>query len=313
MDTLTRNSRWTREPATGKTGKPRKAVVTERDIRVILPLLARYRYLPADFIHAFTGGDYQSLIKHLGLLSRKPNLYLNRPEQQREHAEALYRKGIFELDKRGIETLRELGFTVPDRKYHYNFAHELMTCQIAASIELGVNASQHQLIRWDAFKADVPKATLESKNPFAMEFKDGEFVTPDHEPFIIDYENGRTRFFPGFEADCGTEPIDASDMGRSSIRAKFRAYLNVLHDKIYKKHYGIKNCTIPFITNTEARMHSMMALLQKMEPGDLAEHIIFSHVPSFYAFRETFKAGGQMFTAPWKRAGLPDFHMNQGD
>jgi hypothetical protein len=311
MDTLTRNSRWTRDPATTSKGKPRKAVTTERDLRIIFPLLARYRYLPADFIHAFTGGDYQSLIKHLGLLSRKPNLYLNRPEQQREHAEALYRKGIFELDKRGVETLRTLGFAVPDRKYHYNFAHELMTCEIAASIELGVIASPHKLIRWDAIKADLPHDTISLKNPLSMEFKPNEFITPDHEPFMIDYASGATRFFPGFEADCGTEPIDASDMGRSSIRAKFRAYLNVLHERTYKRHYGVKNCIIPFITNTEARMHSMMALLERMEPGSLAEHIIFTHVPSFYAFRQTMKAGGQMFTEPWKRAGLPDFYMNQ--
>ena len=55
-----RNSRWGDAPALDKTGAPKIAVITERDVeRIFLPL-ARYRYLPADYLQALGGGgvDY---------------------------------------------------------------------------------------------------------------------------------------------------------------------------------------------------------------------------------------------------------------
>jgi hypothetical protein len=78
-----RNSRWDREPALSG-GKPRIAALTGRDIEAF-KLLARYRYLPLDDIHAFVGGSLKGLGHHFNVLSRKPNLYINRPHQQRIH------------------------------------------------------------------------------------------------------------------------------------------------------------------------------------------------------------------------------------
>ncbi len=34
-------------------------------------------------------------------------------------------------------------------------------------------------------------------------------------------------FFPGIEADCGTEPVEANGPERSSIAKKFAAYLAI--------------------------------------------------------------------------------------
>src|ERR1700676_364363 len=102
-----RASRWSRD-AILNDGEAAVAHLTDRDID-IFRLLARYRYLPADDIHAFVGGELKPVVRRLNLLSRKPNLYVNRPPQQRQNADANYRRLIYELDERGSRALRERG------------------------------------------------------------------------------------------------------------------------------------------------------------------------------------------------------------
>jgi hypothetical protein len=60
-----RQSRWGDAPVLDRRGQPKIAVVTERDIeRIFLPL-ARYRYLPADYIYAIGGGSLDYLVNRL--------------------------------------------------------------------------------------------------------------------------------------------------------------------------------------------------------------------------------------------------------
>ena len=113
---------------------------TERDIE-IFKLLARFHYLPSDYIHAFVGGNQKALLHRLNLLSRKPNLYLARPPQQRQCADANYRPLTYALDERGARALRERDLPVPLKSSRHNFIHELMIAQITASIELGTRAN----------------------------------------------------------------------------------------------------------------------------------------------------------------------------
>src|ERR1700721_2074251 len=108
LDKKTRNSRWSRDPVIGRSGAPRAVYPTERDIE-IFELLARFRYLPSDYIHAFVGGNEKALSHRLNLLSRKPNVYVSRPHQQRQSADANYRRLVYQLDERGARLLREHG------------------------------------------------------------------------------------------------------------------------------------------------------------------------------------------------------------
>jgi hypothetical protein len=86
------------------------------DINVISNYLGRSSYYahPISGAWAFSepeiGSAYQSstwtrsakaLLHRLNLLSRKPNLYLSRPHQQRQNAGANYRPLIYQLDERG--------------------------------------------------------------------------------------------------------------------------------------------------------------------------------------------------------------------
>jgi hypothetical protein len=148
----------------GRDGEAVAVYPTQRDIE-IFKLLVLFRYLPTDYIHAFVGGSLKALSHRLNLLSRKPNLYLARPHQQRQCADANYRRLIYQLDERGSRALRERGLPFLLKSCHHNFNHELMVAQITASIELGTLQNPNvRLITWPEILAseNTPKATRES-------------------------------------------------------------------------------------------------------------------------------------------------------
>lgn len=304
-----RNSRWDRAPVVGDDEKPAIARLTERDIE-IFKCLARNQYLPADYIHAFVRGDYKALIRRLSLLSRKPNLHISRPPQQREHADANHRKLVYELDARGAQVLRDCGYTIPLRRSRRNFSHELTVCQLAASMELGAIATPHiKLIRWPTILASdkMPEATRRLANPLSIPVGDHHKI-PDGEPIVIVRQFETTTFiFLVQEVDCGTEPIDARDNERSSIRRMFEDYLTIIEQRIYQKHFGANTFMVAIVTTSEARMKSMMALLARMQSGDAAKRFLFKHSPSLASHGQFPSPTGRMLEEPWKRAGFPDF------
>jgi hypothetical protein len=317
-----RNSRWSRDPVRDG-GAAVVARVTERDIG-IFKLLARYRYLPVDDIQALVGGELKPLVHRLNLLSRKPNLYVNRPHQQRQAAGANYRRLVYELDERGSRVLRDRGLPFLPKAYQRNFAHELMVCRITASLEIGVRADPSiRLITWQEILTSekTPIETRRAERPTYIPISfvaNGENhkteVCADGTPFGFESTRAGKRtylFFPGIEADCGTEPITTSDFERTSITKKISAYLAIAEQGIYRSHFGFPNFFVPFVTTTRARMESMMALLDRLTGGRGAKMFLFKTFPSFTSFEKPLPATGHMLTLPWKRVGYPEFHLNQ--
>jgi hypothetical protein len=317
LPTHARNSRWSRDPVKDHNGAPRAVYPTERDIE-IFQLLVRYRYLPSDTIHAFVGGNAKALLHRLNLLSRKPNLYLSRPQQQRQNAAANYRPLIYQLDQRGSQVLQDRGLAFLSKSLHHNFAHELMVAQITASIELGTKANRAiRLIAWPEILAHerTPLATRQSSTPTAIRVaytlrgeQRHDDVYADAQPFGLErHIDGKASylFFPGIEADCATEPIDASDAARSSIAKKFAAYLAIAEQGLYRSHFGFPNFFVPFITTTAARQHSMMELLDRMTGRRGSKIILFETFPSFTSLERAPAAPGHVLTAPWQRVGNP--------
>jgi Replication-relaxation len=317
-----RNSRWSRDPIIGRAGVEAAVRLTERDIE-ILKLLARFRYLPADCIHAFIGGNEKALSHRLNLLSRKPNLYLARPHQQRQNADANCRPLIYELDERGSRLLREHGFPLFPKRHHRNFAHELMVSQIMASIGLGVRDDPNvRLITWSEILASdkTPRTTREDASPasipvsYSLRFeRRTDTITADARPFGLERMiSGKPSylFFPGIEADCGTEPVDASDPGRSSIAKKFAAYTAIAEQGIYRSHFGFPNFFVPFITTSSARLASMMQLLERQTGGRGSKILLFKTSPSFTSPEPSSAPGGHMLTIPWQRVGFPPLYLS---
>lgn len=317
-----RSSRWGRDPVVGPNGVAVVVYPIRRDIE-IFKLLARFRFLPADYIHAFVGGNPKALTRRLNLLSRKPNLYLARPPQQRQNAAANHRPLIYELDDRGARVLREHGASVPPMTTQRNFGHELLVAQITASIELATMQCPHvRLITWAEILASekTPRATRDSaagsiRASYSLnsESRTAE-ITADGRPFGLErtINGGRTYlFFPGIEADCATEPINANDSARSSIGRKFAAYMAIVNQGLYRSHFGFPNFFVPFITTNTARMRSMMQLLDRITVGQGSKVFLFKTFASFTSAEAPPVPNGHILTEPWQRIGFPPFFLDR--
>jgi len=318
-----RSSRWSRDPVVGRDGAALGVYPTERDIE-IFKLLVRFRYLPSDYIHAFVGGNEKALSRRLNLLARKPNLYLARPVQQRQNAGANYRRLIYQLDERGSRVLRERGLSFLSKSYHHNFTHELMVAQITASIELGTKEHTNiRLITWPEILASArtPEPTRTSPTPVAIRVTyslrgdtRSDEITADARPFGLERTiDGRRSylFFPGIEADCATEPLDASDADRSSIAKKFSAYAAIGEQGIFRSHFGFPNFFVPFVTTSSARLSSMMELLDRLAGGRGSKMFLFKTFPSLTSPQPPPPADGHMLTEPWQRVGFPPLYLDR--
>lgn len=317
MDQRIRNSRWDREPKLDRAGRQIVARLSEDDL-AILHLLGRYRYLPSDYLAALTGRSLPALQARLEILCRKPNCYVNRPHQQRANADANTRRLIYELDDKGVRALGTAGLTpLTSGRPARNFAHELMACTIAASIEIGARKNDAvRIIRWGELlkSPQMPEATKRLAKPSAIPFlRDGrtESLVSDWQPFVIErnFASKSYVFVFGFEADCGTEPIQSADKTRTAIRNKFIGYLTALQQDVPRHHFGATTFMIPFVTTTRVRMLSMMDALDQLRPGPLARRFLFKHIPTFTSFERPAPATGHMLTEPWRRAGFDLFSL----
>jgi hypothetical protein len=319
--TCQRSSRWGHAPIRSKDGTPRVASVTERDIEGIFRPLSRYRYLPADYIHAFAGGSLDYLINRLSLLSREPNRFVSRPHQQRANAGANHRRLIYELADKGWALMQERGALRDRTRAQSNFAHELMASQLMASVELGARESAVRLISWPEIlqSRSLPDATRSALKPSTIPVTAttdagviSTHVAADGLPFGIARPAGDkiVRFFcPGIEADCGTEPVDTSDFQRSSLYRKFVLYLAVESQSIHRSHFGFPNLYVPIVTTNAARLASMMRLLERITGGAGAKNILFKTFPAFTSPGKPPPPSGLMLTEDWQRVGHPPFNF----
>ena len=316
-----RNSRWNDAPILDERGRPKHAAITARDIEGILKPLARHRYLPADYLHAFADGSLDYLIDRLALLSRRPNLYVSRPQRQRANAGANHRRLIYELGDKGIEVLRERGLSCERGRAPASFAHELMVSLVMASLELGARETGVRLISWgDILNSEsLPDSTRRSPKPYNIPVETvvgGErwhtHVAADGQPFGVErlIEGRRSYIFcPGIEADCGTEPVNASDFVRSSIWKKLVLYLAVEAQGVYRSHFGFPNFYVPIITTNGSRLASMMRLLERITGGNGSKIFLFKTFPAFTSFEKPPPPSGRMLTEDWQRVGYPPFNF----
>jgi len=307
MNGIKRISRFGNDPVVNDEGKPVIALMTDRRER-LLSFLERNRYATFDDMHAYLKGDPTALRYTIRVLKAKPNGYIKVCDQHVEERN-LRRKIVYELDKNGIAYLSRNGALIPERRYARNFTHAALASHATASIEAGVAAAPNaRLISWAEIlqSESMPAATKKADHPNgipACYHVDGEVfektVYADSRPFGIELTtDGRRkfRFFPGIEADTGTEPITTTNFKRTSIFAKFMAYLTVERDETYRSHFGFPIFFVPFVTPDATRIKSMMAELDRMTHGRGSRILLFK------AVRDDAPPG-YLFTEGWERVG----------
>jgi len=285
--------------------------LTPRDVR-LFQVLNRYRYLRSTFVQAFVGGNPVALRWRLRDLF--DGGYLARPEQQWQSVNARYMPTIYELDQKGVAVLKDCGLdssfarvTVrPGRDApHHQFPHDLMVCDILASIELGVILDPAlQFITVHEILERAPENTKLLRKPLAMALANTE-VVPDA-LFGVRYPEG-VRFF-ALEADRNNEPIRRRLSG-SSYERKIAAYKQIVDQKIYKSHFGIPNLLVLNVTTNPTHMNNIMALVKQMVGQ--SRFFLFKTMSSLGDFAKAPSPTPHMLTAAWQRVGHEPFAMNK--
>jgi len=221
-----------------------------------------------------------------------------------------------------LRVMQERGFEVQRSRAAGSFAHELMVCEIMASFEMGAREVGTRFVNWqDVLKSkSIPESTRQSPRPFHIPVRvniDGQprdiHIAADGHPFGIrrglEKDDYSYIFCPGIEADCATEPIDAANFDRSSIAKKFTAYLAIREQNINRSHFGFPNLFVPLITTNEARLASMMKLLERITGGAGSRLFLFRTFPAFASCERSPAPSGEMLIADWQRVGHPPFNF----
>jgi hypothetical protein len=208
---------------------------------------------------------------------------------------------------------------------HRQFAHQAMICDCLASIELGVRQDGDlRFISWQDIMIKAPETTRRLPNPFELpasishtfsknqgtQYADIKIV-PDA-VFGLEYTtHGQKsyRFF-ALEADRNTMPVARSNLRQTSYLKKILGYRAIASQNIYKSHLGLPNLFVLNVTTNEHHMNSIMSLLNEVTEQRGSQLFLFKTQSALGDFRVAPSPTPSFLTAPWKRVGSEDFHIN---
>lgn len=305
-----RNSRWDDEPRL-KDGQPVVIYPCATDI-VIFRLLNRYRYLPLDFIQAYTGLSYSYLVHRLDDLARKPNKFLDRPEAQRSQPNANYRFMIYELADRGETALKDAMLyseepRLGDKKF---FGHSLFVSEPLASLEIG---NPGDMIWWPEIASRLQNphryipVHIEHQFENHRETADFDYCNDSNGAFGIRYPDGTARFL-SLEAERTTD-VDVKTLKKTSFLKKLLAIMHIMEHKLYAKHWGLPNLIHLVVCQSQARVDTRKNLILKLTNGKGLPYIAFAVFPAIEDLTAA-KPMPELFTQGWQRAGYPDLFLN---
>jgi hypothetical protein len=314
----------------------RKIELNERDIE-IFRLLNRYRYLRSTHLFVLAGGkSHKRFVERLGHLYHEGG-YLDRPSQQWQAINARYMPAVYELGEAGERVLKKQELTRAGalsptgmrrlgvvRQYH----HELMICDVIASIEIGARADPNlRYISWEEIlmSPKMPESTRNAANPLAVPVSVSYACPPRSEityhsdkPLIpdalfgIEYtvnDQKRYRFF-ALEADRNTEPAFRGNLQQSSYLRKILQYREIAARFLYNTQWGLPNLLVLNVTTNERHMHNLMRLVNEMTAGKGSSYLLFKTMPSLASLEKAPSPTPDLLTDVWLRAGLGPFHLD---
>lgn len=304
---FTRRSRM-RRTSTGK-----RIALSERD-RELFRLLARYRLLRSTYLHAFLGGSPKRFIERLGDLYHEG--FLDRPEQQWNSANARTMPVVYCLGAKAYRALEEGGEGFAPERYSVSrqFAHELMICEILASIELGARQTPGlRFIPFPEILTYAPQATKAKANPLAIPIGiTGATLVPDA-LFGLAYEGtspATYRFF-ALEADRATMPVFRSSRTQTSYGRKLAAYREGLANGTIRSWFGLPNLLVLTVSVNEQHLRNIMAARDKAIGGSGSPVLLFKTLSPPDGYQAMSIPTPALLTTPWARVGHAPFRIDE--
>jgi hypothetical protein len=308
-DIMQRRPRDTRV-STGKRIQPQ-----DRDL-IWFEQINRHGPLPSSYLHAFTEHlpectNQTRAIKRMGDLFHEDNTphggaYLDRAWQQFETMNARYQEAVSELTPHSGEALRERGryrtiyneagmYSGPEREWK----HRLMT---------GQRDRACRFVHQDELFAEAPVSTRALPNPLHIPHEHS-FFAPD-QLFAIEYARHGKRLM-GVEAERTRKTLETSNFKRKSYIRSFLQWREFIGSGRYRDYFGVTGgMVVLYVFPDAALMKSAMDLLLEMTEGKGNTFILFKAIPEFGRYFRVPKPKLDLFTAPWARAGRPEFQIS---
>lgn len=254
------------------------------DIKV-LELLHRYQFLPSHYIKAMIDAPESTVELSLKALSTEPNNYIYALREIQYAFRSLNRHLVYHIDKKGQKHLGLKPKPVSTTQY----AHNLISCIVNASIELGAKQAGIEYIsppELQDIQIDLPSGKLRDDwHPFALNNK------------------GKWLWITTQETDRATEQVTPRKLEGSSFGGKCPLYKE-FYRGYYKSLFKAPNSLTLITTTNEEHMRSMMKYYGP------ATYMLYTVTPD-YARLERFPAVDTSFyTRGWKRYGFPDFYLS---
>lgn len=290
-------SRMQRRSRFRKASVSRPLLLSARDI-ALFSLLARYRFLRANFIHAFLGGDRQHLIDRLRLLW--DHGYLDRPVAQWETIHALCRPIIYENTDRAEQTLRQHGAAVASNAPVQTFKHSLLVSDLVSSFELSARQFGIAFLPSDTLGI----TSLQLPCAISHTFRNGKIyrsargLVPDA---LFGLRGTKTIWF-ALEADRGTEPIDRGNLQQTSYLQKILSYRDVISKRTYEHHWRINDLLVLNVITKIGRVRTVLKYLDE-ELNQSPRSMLFKELPSLVGLDKSPTPLTSILDEPWERAG----------
>ena len=295
----------------------KRTTITEHDIFGIFEPLSRHAQLTTKQLVAFDRRCDSKTRNRLTDLYHEEGAWLTRSSEELKFANALFVDEMYRLGEDAEELLRARGIipthdwvqasrigahsTSPSKIIR--LAHDHMASEIAVDIELGARAVPAIQFRnhIEISKAAPDETRKQSKPlriPVPPSFGAPKWIEPD-----ALFGLG-TRIY-AIEADMNTESIEAV------IKAKIRAYREIVATYAIDDHLGINNLTVLFVTTNQTHMNNMMKAVSEIVKNGRSKMFAFACRPDLADFRRAPAPTGRMFNEPWKRVGYDDLYLNQ--
>jgi hypothetical protein len=322
MSTAIKRNRFVRTP-TGKAISLTRSMALD----TIAPLQT-FKYLPSTYLYRLGPPCHLVYFKNRLTDLRHDAGLIDCPPASWHAANARYRPAVYQLTEKGHKELAAHGRARRMFPTNEDFAHEFGVCVSAASFFIGaIDHPEVMLYDHEAILASklCPADTRLSKTPFQIpvtftyhyevrgQKRHKELETSvKHDWMPMGFVNAADRkkqvFFPGVEFDRHTESLESEDYSATTIAKKVQAMEALAKEDGYHEHYGIPNTFIPWVTINEARMRSLMRIVEKVTKGKSKRHL-FTYTPDFASFEAFPPADGSMLTRDWKRVGFDDFNI----
>jgi len=323
MSTVTKRNRFVRTP-TGKGIDLSRSMALDT-----IDPLQTFKYLPSTYLYRLGPKCHLQYFKNRLTDLRHDAGLIDCPPSSWHAANARYRPAVYQLTEKGFAELAAHGRARRVFATNEDFAHEFGSCLTAASFWIG--AQIHPEIKLYDHEAILgskhcPASTRLSKTPFktpvtfnyhysirgnARHKELTTFVKHDWMPFgFVSASDPKSQmFFPGIEFDRHTESLESEDYSATTISKKMQAIEALAKDDGYHSRYGIPNAFILWVTISEARMRSLMRVLEDVVGKKGSKRHLFTHIPDFASFESFPPADGSMLIRNWKRVGYPDMNI----